>query len=306
MNIIRKIALQVGALVLLALIAHDAYLVMRHFGQMQRVTALTMDSSMVQIDISTLLRDLTDMETGQRGFLLTAEPSYLEPYTDAKDRIATDFAHLRLGLKDRTAQERSLELQLESLANAKQAEIERTLQLRQDGYRRRAFKLVESGEGKEYMDKARAVLSSLSADESKLYTGLIRERNATSSKARLTILIANAWLFVITVGLIVLARYYGHGLEKQAARSKQELTVRDLQLQKLTSTLSDQARFKTSAIEENAGLLLQEYGGFLPKVGHECAQQIKEAAAQMERIRKDLVGSIECSADEQAAYDSVA
>jgi hypothetical protein len=50
---------------------------------------------------------------------------------------------------------------------------------------------------------------------------------------------------------------------------------------------------------------LQNYGGFLPRQGHEYAEQIKEASAQMERLRQDLVGS-PTSTDEEAVYDSVA
>ena len=38
--------------------------------------------------------------------------------------------------------------------------------------------------------------------------------------------------------------------------------MRDLQLEKLTFALSNQARSKTSAIEANARLLLQNYGDF--------------------------------------------
>jgi hypothetical protein len=45
-----------------------------------------------------------------------------------------------------------------------------------------------------------------------------------------------------------------------------------------------------TVIEENAHLLLEEYAGFLPSHGHECAEQIKEAAAQMERLRQELLG----------------
>jgi len=57
---------------------------------------------------------------------------------------------------------------------------------------------------------------------------------------------------------------------------------------------------------ENACLLLQEYGGFLPRVGHECAEQIMEAAAQMERLRQDLVEDLDRNTDEQPAYEPVA
>ena len=67
-----------------------------------------------------------------------------------------------------------------------------------------------------------------------------------------------------------------------------------------------QARSQTCAIEANARLLLQNYGGFLPRQGHEYAEQIKEASAQMEQLRQDLVGSSNSSDDEQEAYVSVA
>jgi CHASE3 domain sensor protein len=306
MKTVRKLALQIGAPVLLAAIVCNAYLAVRHLGQMQRIAALTVESSMIQANISDVLNRLIDMETGERGYLLTGDSSYLQPYTDAKSTIATDFAALRPGLAHRTEHERSLELQLESLANSKAGEMERSISLRQQGYRRRAFKVVDSGEGKEYMDKARAVLFSLLADEDIISARLSRERSATLSKARATIIATNLGLLVITACLLALARLHGQALEKEGARSRQELTLRDLQLQKLTSTLSNQARFKTSAIEANACLLLQEYGGFLPRVGHECAEQIKEAAAQMERLRQDLVGDLDRNLDEQPAYEPVA
>jgi hypothetical protein len=90
-------------------------------------------------------------------------------------------------------------------------------------------------------------------------------------------------------------------LEREAAQTKHESAVRDLQLEKLTSALSNQARSKTFAIEANARLLLENYGGFLPRQGHEYAEQIREASAQMEQLRQDLVGSPGSNSDEKAA-----
>ena len=90
-------------------------------------------------------------------------------------------------------------------------------------------------------------------------------------------------------------------LEQETAQSRQELAVRDLQLERLMSALSNQARSKTSAIEVNARLLLQNYGGFLPRQGHAYAEQIKEASAQMEQLRQDLVGRPASDSYEKAA-----
>jgi CHASE3 domain sensor protein len=301
LTMIRKAALQIGAPALLAFMAWNAYLAVTHLKQTQKIAALTLESSMIQADISGVLKDLTDMETGQRGYLLTGDSSYLQPYTDAKGRIGTDFAGLRVGLANRAERERSLESQLESLANSKQAEMERSISLRQHGYRHRAFMLVDSNEGMEYMDRARGLLSSLSAAETSSFARFDRERNASLSKALAETIVANSCLLILTACLFGLIRYHGQVLEQEATHSRQKLAVRDLQLEKLTSALSNQARSKTSAIEANARLLLQNYGGFLPRQGHEYAEQIREASAQMERLRQDLVGSPGSNSEEKTA-----
>jgi len=301
---IRKAALRVGAPALLALMAWNAYLAVNHLRQMQKTATLTLDSVMIQADISSVLKDLTDMETGERGYLLTENPSYLQPYTDAKGRIAADFASLRGGLANRGEHERSLESDLESAANAMQDEMEHAISLRQQGYRHRAFKLVDSNEGMEYMDKARGLLSSLLAAENNNFGRFDKDRNASLSQALRETIVANSCLLVLTVCLFGLGRRHGKVLEKEAAQSREELAERELQLEKLTSALSNQARSNTSVIEVNASLLLQNYGGFLPRQGHEYAEQIKEASARMERLRQDLVGGPGSAGDEKRAFDA--
>ena len=300
-KMIRKAALQIGAPALLAFMAWNTYLAVNHLKQMQKIAALTLQSSMIQASISDVLKDLTDMETGQRGYLLTEDPSYLQPYTDAKGRIGTDFSGLRVGLANRAERERSLESQIESLANSKQAEMERSISLRQQGYRRRAFLLVGSNEGMEYMNRARGLLSSLSVGEATTFARFDRERNASLTKALSGTIIANLCLLVLTACLFGLIRYHGQVLEQEAAQSRQTLAVRDLHLRKLTSALSNQARSNMTALEVSARLLLENYGGFLPRQGHEYAEQIKEASAEMERLRQDLVGRPGANGDEKAA-----
>jgi CHASE3 domain sensor protein len=298
---IRKALLQIGAPALLAFMAWNAYLAVSHLKQMEHIAAHTLESSTIQADISSVLKDLTDMETGQRGYLLTGDPSYLQPYTDAKGRVGTDLAGVRVGLANRAESERSQESQLESLATSKQAEMERSISLRQQGYRHRAFMLVDSNEGMEYMDRARGLLSSLSVAETNNFDRLERERNTSLSKALVETIVANLCLVVLTACLFGLVRFHGQELEQETAKSRQALGVRDLQLEKLTFALSNQARSKTSAIEANARLLLDNYGGFLPRQGHEYAEQIKEASIQMERLRQDLVASPCRTSDEKAA-----
>jgi len=298
---IRKLALRFVAATLIAFLALNAYLAINHIRLIQKSAALTLESSTLHANISAVLQDLTDMETGQRGYLLTGDSDYLDPYTDGKNRIGTDFTSLRAGLTNRTEQERSIESKLESLAGSKQAEMERTISLRQQGYRRRAFNLVDTNEGRDYMDGARKVSSSLASAVSSSFARFDRERIASQSKALSETIIANSCLLLLTVCLFGLARHHEHTLEQGIVQSTRALALRDAQLEKLTSVLSNQARSKMTDIEADARLLLEEYGGFLPRHGHECAEHLKETAAQMERLRQDLLGRSDLDTDEKAA-----
>ena len=298
---IRKAALQIGVPALLAFIAWNAYLAVNHLQQVRKTAALTLESSAIQAKLSGVLKDLTDMETGQRGFLLTGDPAYLQPYTDAKGRIETDFVDLRAGLSNRTQRERSLESQLESLAESKQTEMEHSISLRQQGYRLRSFKLVDTNEGKDCMDEIRRIASSLSSAESSTFARLDGETTTALKTAFSATIISNSLLLLLAVCLFGLIRYHTQVLEQEVAQSGLELDMRDSQLEKLTSALSGQARSNIIAINTNSRLLLEHYGDFLPRQGHEYAEQMNEAAAQMEVLRQDLVGSPPSNGNVRAA-----
>src|SRR5882724_7163303 len=203
---IRKAALQIGVPALLAFIAWNAYLAVNHLKRVQTIAAITIESSAFQARLAAVLKDLTDMETGQRGYLLTGDPDYLQPYTDANSSIGPDFASLRAGFANRARSEQSLESQLEALARSKQAETERSITLRRHGYRRRSFNLVDTNEGKDYMDEIRRIASSLSSAESSNLARFEAERTAALKKVWSVTIIANSVLLVLAVGLFWLIR----------------------------------------------------------------------------------------------------
>ncbi len=298
---IRKAALQIGIPALLIFIGWNAYLAVSHLKQVQAIAALTLESSAIQAEVSAVEKDVTDMETGQRGYLLTGNTDYLQPYADAKARTRSDFGALRAGLSNRTQREQSLESQLESLTTSKLGEMERSIDLRQHGYRRRSFRLVDTDEGKGYMDEIRRIVNSLSSSENSNFARLDKERTVALKRAFSATIISNSVLLGLAVLAFGLIRRHERLLGEEAAESRNELAVRNSQLEKLTSALSGQARSKMVAINMNSELLLEQYGDFLPRQGHAYAEQMKEAAAEMERLRQDLVGSSAANGDGRAA-----
>lgn len=298
---IRKVAMQIGVAALLVFMASNAYLAVSRIRGVATIGTLTLQSSAIQAELSGVLKDVTDMETGQRGYLLSGDPAYLQPYNDAKARIEADFVGLRAEFSGQRPHEQSLESQLESLFKSKQAEMERSISLRQQGYRHRSFKLIDTNEGQGYMEEIRRIASSLSSTENTNFVRLDGDRAAALKRALTATIITNSALLTLAACLFGLTRRHTRLLGEEAAQSRNELVARDLQLEKLTSALSGQARSNIIAINTNSNLLLENYGGFLPRQGHEYAEQMKAAAAEMERLRQDLVGSPSANDNGRAA-----
>src|ERR1700689_1929110 len=70
--------------------------------------ALVEHSHQVRIDFSEILSELKDAETGQRGYLLTGDDSYLEPHTKAVAEMQTTLTDLRKLTADNPDQQRRL------------------------------------------------------------------------------------------------------------------------------------------------------------------------------------------------------
>ena len=75
-----------------------------------------------------MLQDVTNAETGQRGFLLTGSERYLAPYHGALNRLAADTALLRALAGTDSVQKRELD-SLSTAVGTKVAELGLTIAL---------------------------------------------------------------------------------------------------------------------------------------------------------------------------------
>lgn len=107
-----------------------------------------------------VLATLVDAETGQRGFLLTNDPAYLEPYETARDRLGGTFAELARSLAGAGLDGFQAD-RLHAMADARVALIDRSVALARAGQVDAAIGLVRGGQGKRQMDAIRAEVTRL-------------------------------------------------------------------------------------------------------------------------------------------------
>jgi PAS domain S-box-containing protein len=135
--------------------------------------------------IEDTLSSVRDAETGQRGFLLTGDPQYLDAYNAAVNALPSDLTMLRASVADQ-AELRVRVAALSNLISEKVAELKETVALRQSQGFQAALTVVETNRGRNTMDGVRKVGMELEND---VYTGLtrgIRERQEQGSRTRLT------------------------------------------------------------------------------------------------------------------------
>jgi two-component sensor histidine kinase/CHASE3 domain sensor protein len=115
-------------------------------------------------DLQSLLIDTLDAETGQRGYLITGNSAYLEPYLAAKVRLASNQSRLEARFAGPHPDEFTADgTRLWPLLEAKLAELDRTVALYSAGERERALAEVNAGTGKRSMDALRSEVGRLSA-----------------------------------------------------------------------------------------------------------------------------------------------
>jgi signal transduction histidine kinase len=130
------------------------------FANRAMATALETESA-----VNETLALVSDAETSQRGYLLTGDASYLEPYRAAVPKLEASFSRLRELVKaSGTTQMNERTGRLDSLIGKKLNELETTLVLQEKNGREAALQLVGTGIGKKAMDDIRTEAQSILAE----------------------------------------------------------------------------------------------------------------------------------------------
>ena len=141
-----------------------------------------------------------DAETGQRGFLLTGNDSYLEPFYTAQKEIPAAEATLRTLTSDNPAQQSRVS-NLYALVQLKLGELSRTIELAKGGKVEEAVERVKSNQGRDLMRDVRTAVGEFDSDE----TNLENARNAKAALLRSVLLLVTVTAAVLaaTVAMLV-------------------------------------------------------------------------------------------------------
>src|SRR3984885_8270397 len=223
------------------------------------------DSQLRQQALSEFIALISDAESGQRGYLLTGESSYLQPYTEAVTKVeaALDRVHQAYGGKDDSREFQELRI----LTGKKLGELEDTLAL----FKRRgtapAMSIVRTDAGKRTMDDISRIIADLRLTEARELAAATALWQAEYQMSRWV----SAAGVVLNIGLVLLASHLVFGDMRRRARlatdlrdQKQELErqvdERTRELTALSTHLQGVSEEEKSALSRE---LHDELGGLL-------------------------------------------
>ena len=146
---------------------------------------------------------LVDAETGQRGFLLTGDEAYLAPYRSATRKLDRVLGELKSSTADNPYQQRRVQA-IETLTEKKLAELQKTIDLRRTKGLAAANQIVLGGEGKQWMDQIRAVLTDMQEEEDRIRALRNQEMNDALQRTSRIVVAGNVLSALLLSAVFVL------------------------------------------------------------------------------------------------------
>ncbi len=252
---------------------------------------------------------MADAETGQRGYILTGEDSYLDPYRSALLQVPQNVSAVRELTADNPKQQRSLD-RLEPLIASKLAELRDSINIRgQQGFAA-GVAAVREGSGKQYMDQIRAAIAPMKQEEDRLLLRRSKELEASSHAARALIVIGEvlAFLFLFAAGLVIQQEMnrrrqaeeevhrLNADLEARVAQRTAELAERakdlersNMELQQFAYVASHDLQEPLRTIASFTQLLAKRYGDKLDDNAREFINFAVDGSKRMQTLINDLL-----------------
>lgn len=187
---------------------------------------LVKHSLVVQLSLERLLSDMEAAETSERGYLLTSEERYLEPYHNALARAHQELVNIRELTADNPFQQRVL-AELQTAMNRRVDRLEETIVLHRGSSLTPAVQAARIDEGRGIMESLQTQVEDLRREENRL----LQQRETAVSDATVRFVWCSALGYLLII-LVVGSLYRGvQRYSRQVVEAEQKLSKWNAELE---------------------------------------------------------------------------
>jgi CHASE3 domain sensor protein len=201
--------LAVGVAILIGMVSTSLWLVQVN----NRYSQETAELRRVRAAILDVLTTMQDVETGQRGYLLTNNREYLGPYEEALQGLPERQARLLDLLKGEERYKQPL-AGLKQAIDAKLSETRETIDLQRAGRITEAAEVVRNNDGKRFMNEIRSVLSDLQSDTDDRLRVIVADQLGAANTLRWVTIGGAVAILIVVGGSILLVFTYIRALNR--------------------------------------------------------------------------------------------
>lgn len=230
----RAPSLIIAVLLVLATLAVNAVVSYRATTRLIANERLVAHTLRVIAELQTTRSLLANAETGQRGYLLTRDPSYLEPYDRAVEDISDHLEKMASLTASDPAQRRRV-LLWNQLVQERLAIAKNTIALEEKGEHAAALSVLLSTENKQKIDQARSMFDEVLTEEHRLLEERSEDSQRSAREAMVTFTVTSiaAVLFVLAFYMVVRREL------RVRAEAAREVSEREAWLQTTLHSIAD-------------------------------------------------------------------
>jgi signal transduction histidine kinase len=245
-------------------------------------------------EMDNLLLAVTNAETGQRGYLLTSDESYLQPFRAASPQVDRSISRLRDLIRDSGAGQQARLDELVPAVHLKMDELRSTIELRRTRGEAAATAEVRTGVGQRAMDTIRRITVSMNIEEERL----LAQRLSAQRSTEIRVAVCFGAGIVVSIGLLFWAYHLVVLYASERKRAEQEAVRLNAELeQRVTERTSELRAANASLLRSNADLERFAY-----VASHDLQEPLRMVSAYVDLLARRYEGKLDKDADEYIRF----
>jgi signal transduction histidine kinase len=249
--------------------------------------------------LQTIRIDITQAETGQRGYMLTGQDRHLQLYRAGVNQVRDDMKELPDLIKDNPGEREAIKT-LEPLVTARLAELDAGIEVRtRSGLLAGVEAVTQGNDGELWMELIAAQIAGMRRTEAQLLSRRLATAAASTRKIKAVIIYGNtlAILILLIKGFVIHSETTRRNQAEQSLkqanerleRRTSELSEANIELESFAYSVAHDLRAPLRHIAGYSGVLTQDYGPHIDADGRRCIEKIVESAQRMGRLVDDLL-----------------